>query len=155
SGYETSWTQEKTVEQASAGASAWLAKKREAPSLLLVVLQADAAGPSSGARDDDGHGVTVKAAGDAPAALLSARAKDDPSVWVVFSDHGERTASSSRPPPSSPAQGILSDAALRIPLGVGAPGWTSAVSDRSCGPIDLLPTALDLLGLPARSDLEG
>lgn len=74
-------------------------------------------------------------------------------VVVVLGDHGEAFGEDGHLLHGQ----SLHDAALRVPLLVRAPGRLPAggvVSD-ACSLVDVMPTILDLAGVPSRPDLDG
>jgi arylsulfatase A-like enzyme len=75
-------------------------------------------------------------------------------VWVITADHGEGFDPARRRVHHG---GRLHEDLLRVPLVVRAPGRLPAgrVVEDSVSSVDVLPTALDLLGLPIPSGLAG
>ncbi len=85
-------------------------------------------------------------------ALDRARLPAD-TITIVTSDHGEAHGEHGY----ITHQRQLHDEILRVPLLVHAPGRmpVGAVIRGTCGPVDVMPTILDLLGLPASPPLDG
>ena len=74
-------------------------------------------------------------------------------ITIVTSDHGEAHGEHGY----LTHQRYLHDEILRVPLLVKAPGQmpVGAVIRGTCGPVDVMPTILDLLGLPPSHSLDG
>jgi arylsulfatase A-like enzyme len=74
------------------------------------------------------------------------------SVLIVVSDHGEEFLDHGGMEHSH----TLYDELLRVPLLIRAPGWPrGAIVNAQVRTVDLMPTALELLGLPAEPGLPG
>lgn len=70
---------------------------------------------------------------------------------IVTADHGESLGEH-----GESAHGLFTyDATMRVPLLIAGPQLGSGIHDTATGHIDLVPTALDLLGLPADAALPG
>ena len=73
-------------------------------------------------------------------------------IVVICSDHGEAFGESGRLHHGR----TLSDALIRVPLWIRAPGWPAGKTiDASVSLLDVLPTLLDLCGLPVPDDSDG
>lgn len=83
---------------------------------------------------------------------LDRRGLSDRSVLVVTADHGESLGEKGWFHP-----GTLFDAEIRVPLLIRCPGLPSVrkVIDAPVQSIDILPTVLELAGVPAPGDIEG
>ena len=75
----------------------------------------------------------------------------DDTVVVVLSDHGEEFLEHG----AIGHERTLHVEALHVPLIVRAPGLAPRVVDTPVGLVDVLPTVLELLGLPPAEDLDG
>ncbi len=95
----------------------------------------------------------VEAALPALEAAVSALGRDDV-LWVVTSDHGEGFDASRRRVHHG---GRLHDDLLRVPLFLRSPGRLAAgtVVDEQVRTLDILPTVLELAGVPVPDGLAG
>jgi len=85
---------------------------------------------------------------------LDARGLLDTTIIVVVGDHGESLDQHGEPTHAA----YLYDTTVRVPLLVAAPGSGQATGEsvkRQVRTIDIAPTILDLLGLPAHTDMQG
>lgn len=82
---------------------------------------------------------------------LEERALFDDTVIIVLSDHGEEFLEHGK----IGHEGTLNGEALRVPLLVYAPGVAPGVVDAPVGLVDVLPTLLELLDVPAPRELDG
>jgi hypothetical protein len=118
-------------------------------------FRADPQGPAFAAEIAAVYAQGLRRLDRALAAFLRSAARIgalDNAVLVVTADHGEGfgehgTLHHGR---------RLYDELVHVPLFVRAPGWTPGrVVATSCSTLDLLPTVLDLVGLPPAADLDG
>src|SRR5262249_46034396 len=92
---------------------------------------------------------------DAMLGVLLTRLRDahqlDRTLIVATADHGESLGEH-----GETTHGLFAyDATLAIPLIVNGPSISSAVVDRPVGHVDVAPTVLDLLGIPAPAQTDG
>src|SRR5690606_24753449 len=76
---------------------------------------------------------------------------DEPALVVVTGDHGEALGDH-----GEMTHGLFAyEATLRVPLLLWGPGVEPGRDERAVGHVDILPTVLDLLGLPQPAGLPG
>ncbi len=95
---------------------------------------------------DEGFGVLLDA--------LDAKGLLDTTIIVVVGDHGESLDQHGEPTHAA----YIYDTTVRVPLLIAAPGSGQATGEsvkRQVRTIDIAPTILDLLGLPAHPDMQG
>ncbi len=85
---------------------------------------------------------------------LRERGLEDKTLWIVFGDHGEAFG---QHPGNFGHTFFLHDENVRVPMLVAAPGRIAAQVrvSRSVSLVDLAPTVLDVLGIPAPSSYTG
>lgn len=80
--------------------------------------------------------------------ILRRQGRLDDTLLVVCSDHG-------REDHGAPFSSLMSDTVIRVPLLFWRPGLAPAVEAHPCSLLDVAPTVLDWLGLPAEPAFQG
>ena len=147
-----------TVDQAVA----WLAEDRERPFLAWVHLYDPHAPYQAPEPYRSRFPATMSGAYDAEIAAtdaqvgrlldaLSVQDRLDDTLVVVLADHGEMLGEH-----EEQAHGFfVYDAAVRIPLIVAGPGVPQRTIADQVRIVDVMPTVLDLLGVPAPKEIQG
>ena len=151
--YVHNWATHSPYEVAHADRKNWLAAKTE----IIDGIQSDSASALEAMRE--GYRVAVERQSEELLAgflgELDALGLREGTTFVLLSDHGESWGE--RFPAKQEVKGVyhmhgatLFDEIVEVPLIVTAPGLGPAVVDSQVRTVDLMPTLLELAGLPAR-----
>jgi len=149
------WREERPGDEVVADAIKWLDNRTgDAPYFLWVHLY-DAHSPYTPpekytADQKDMYAAEIAYVDDLIQELVD-EVGDDPTLWVIASDHGE-----ARGAHYELTHGLfIYNATQHVPLIISGPGVEPEVVDQPVGLVDVMPTVLHTLGLDVPTDIDG